>query len=863
MCRNGVTLAQSSVESCSNPDSPHMEIYKSYLKSKYLQQRMPNYGKWPHLPSKQFINLAVVEKGAVLTPKAKRGNSKSLTYGSIDARKRKSDITFADIATPNKGGTLPRFELVEGAPGVGKSTFAWEACRKWANGEILEEYELVILIRLRDESVRKAKCLGDLIQYPLDATIQKRVVEEITKTSGKGVLLLLEGYDELPDSLREDDSLFRNIIKGYEFIEGTVLLTSRPWASQPFLLPHYETNRPLSKRIEILGFTRGDIGDYLSCMLKNDPSLLQNIRQYLQLYPHIHSMMYIPLNCAIVLEVYRNSKEQNSLIPKTMTELYSSLVRSLLLRYLYDLPQNKDKIIKLDALTNLPACIKPHFDNLAKLAYEGICNKDQQIIFTEDEMPDGMDSLGLMQSSMELYVDIGTKKSYNFLHLTIQEFLAAYHISTLSLSEQVKFLIECEDAAAIFTEGEGSGDIVVREGDYDSATIMEGETMATACGNSDNEGEGTECGNLGCNSSTATPEYAASDITLSTENESGGYTTDTTVTDSENTMVTDCEDDEIASIAQNEGYNNTMVVLFLSGLSPSTLEKALRMDVPSETSLRFRAVDLHRLFEAKFKTFRNHSIDVAYAIYDPFRAYMLGYLIANSSCHWEAKIACYKDSLPMFISGISNSEDGLFGSKIALHIDFSSVQVPVLRDVCRLTTLPAACTLQKIVVRCTRLDAENDIVAALARMSKGNKVLKELQILSMFSNHDPHGRTNESVCALARALCENSTLETLNLECIGIGEDEATAFASMLKENSTLTELSILEYSFSPLIEFVEDWMHIFNLLSSSLEWNRTLRRLQVTTPYSFGSNKSHKSYYKAILAKCASSNRLFTSLRD
>ena len=334
------------------------------------------------------------------------------------------------------------------------------------------------------------------------------------------------------------------------------------------------------------------------------------------------------------------------------------------------------------------------------------------------------------------------------------------------------------------------------------------------------------------------------------------YNTDTTVTEycgSEITMVTD---DEITYSSRNEGYNDTMVVLFLSGLSPSTLEKALRMDVQSVTSLRFRAVDLHRLFKTLF-------IDVAYTVYNLFHAYMLGYLIANSSCHWEARIACYKDSLPMFISGISNSEDGHFGLKLALHIDLSSVKVPVFHNVCRLTMLPAASTLRKIIVRCTRLDAENDIVAAFARMSRGNKALKELQILSMFSNHDPHGKTNESACALAKALCENDTLETLNLECIGIGEDEAKAFASMLKENTTLKELSILEYSFSPLIEFVEDWVHIFNLLSSSLEWNRTLRRLQVTTPYSFGSNKSHKSYYKAILAKCASSTRLFTSLRD
>ena len=146
-------------------------------------------------------------------------------------------------------------------------------------------------------------------------------------------------------------------------------------------------------------------------------------------------MMYIPLNCAIVLEVYRNSKEENSLVPKTMTELYSSLICSLLLRYVCDLPKYQDEVVSLD-LQHLPACIKRHFDSLAEIAYQGIHMKNQQIIFPGKELPIDFNDLGLMQSWTELYV--GATKSYNFLHLTIQEYLAAYHISTLSENEQVK-----------------------------------------------------------------------------------------------------------------------------------------------------------------------------------------------------------------------------------------------------------------------------------------------------------------------------------------------------------------------------------------------------------------------------------------
>ena len=388
---------------------------------------MPNYGKWPNLPSKKYINLTVIEKAQ----RATLDNSSALVYGNIQAVRRKSNISFQDVAKCDENGILPRFVLVEGAPGVGKSTFAWEACRKWVEGEILEDFELVILIKLRDDSIRKATCLGDLIQYPRDPTIRLAVIDEITKSGGKGVLLLLEGYDELPTSLRDEASLVRQVINGDQFDAGTVLVTSRHWASQPFLLPS-NTSRPVSQHIEILGFTGENINNYFSSILEEEPSLLIDFQQYLEICPHIYSMMYIPLNCAIVVDVYRHSKKENTIIPKTITELYLSLTQSLLLRHTYP---EYERI----TLVDLPLSIKSNFDNLTKLAYKGICLNQRQVIFTEEELPCGLDTLGFMQSSMEQHVDEGVKKSFNFLHFTIQEFLAAYHIfSHHSLDSQVE-----------------------------------------------------------------------------------------------------------------------------------------------------------------------------------------------------------------------------------------------------------------------------------------------------------------------------------------------------------------------------------------------------------------------------------------
>ena len=448
-----VPLAPST--SSSPQTTPHqcpIKIFAGYLRSLYESRKLPAYGKWPPTPSKQFINLVVILKEKVSRATADDFTKATLRGKSDDIFQKKKRIHFSNLAK-TKDGEPAQLVLVEGAPGIGKSTFAWEACRKWGAGEILQQYELMVLLRLREKRVQQAKTIADLFYYKDSADIKQRVIEEVKYSNGAGVLLVLEGFDELPAQLRTEDSLFMDIIKGERLTKATILVTSRHWASRPLLL-NDELHRPLSQHIEILGFTRKDIEDYLECMTFDDPSLLPGLKQYLSCYPIIASMMYVPLNCAIVLEVYRESRSDvNQLIPKTMTELYTSLVRTLLIRYLHDHPEYGDKYKSksLPSFHDLPEPVYEQFCELARIAYEGICN-DEQIIFTD--LPDGFETLGLMQCVPELYVDQGAVVSHNFLHLTLQEFLAAYHVSLMPGDMQIEhFLKESDSMMMEFTAG--------------------------------------------------------------------------------------------------------------------------------------------------------------------------------------------------------------------------------------------------------------------------------------------------------------------------------------------------------------------------------------------------------------------------
>ena len=395
------------------------------------------------MKSKKYINLALIEKEDITKPEADQFTTATI-HGNIDDiidSKRAMDI--GQIAQlPD--GSQPKCILVEGVSGVGKSTFAWKLCHMREEGELLQQYQLVVLLRLRDKSVQAATNISDLFQYH-DHQIQQAAVEEIQDTGGKGVFLLFEGYDELPEELRTESSIFLDVITGEELPEATVLITSRPWATG-FL--HRECKEQISQHIEILGFTKAKIESYLESTTANDPSLLTGLKKYISCYPHIGSLMYIPLYCAIVVEVYRNSRKDQTLVPKTMTELYSSLVCDLLLRHLLDHPVHSKEKWRVCSFNELPQDVYQQLCELGRIAYEGILH-DQQVIFSD--LPEDFETLGLMQCVPELYADEGAAVSYNFLHLTVQEYLAAFHLSRQPVEKQIEHFREYKEVRQQFT----------------------------------------------------------------------------------------------------------------------------------------------------------------------------------------------------------------------------------------------------------------------------------------------------------------------------------------------------------------------------------------------------------------------------
>ncbi|XP_064401302.1 uncharacterized protein LOC135347305 isoform X2 [Halichondria panicea] len=422
-------------------------IYRSYLTSIYDTRSLPADDKYPLQCIKHFVNLECVDVSKHLSRKDIEESWSKIVQGELPVNRFPRERITMDQLASKVEGKFSKLVVIKGAPGGGKTTLSWELCRRWANGDFWRDYSLVILLRLRDKNVQEAVELVDLFQCEnTDASTSIVATTTIQNHHGRGILFILEGLDELPPSLREKKSMFMKLITGRLLPASTVLVTTRPWAVCD--LPVTCSSR-VDQFIEILGFSSKQIQEYIDLMIK-DGKAPPELREYIDSNPQISSAMYNPLYARIVVEIYQechdkdcHDKKSNSIFPNTTTELYTTYSQILIERYLHENPVYLDSDWSGE-LSELPSSLQVHFDKLCRIAYKGITKEKQQLVFFKEDVVDASTTLGFMNSVHPLHKFTNKSNgspSYNFLHLTLQEFLAAFHIwRTYPQQKQLQFI---------------------------------------------------------------------------------------------------------------------------------------------------------------------------------------------------------------------------------------------------------------------------------------------------------------------------------------------------------------------------------------------------------------------------------------
>ena len=393
------------------------QLYTSRSPLQPLSDSKPN----PLLP----FRLARIEKQTLSSSSdMDRFTRESLRGDMDDVIHKKTTMELSELGVMGES-SRPQVVLIEGAPGVGKTTFAWDQCRQWAEGRLLQDYSIVLLLPLRDNNIRQISSLPGLFLHST-GQVREEVSRRVAERGGKGCLIWLEAWDELPDHLRSSDSLFTQLIRGLQLPAATIFITSRPWATTSLL----ETvGDRMSQHTELLALAKEEVENVVRAMIVAIHSQTSSgsgfdFLQFIESNPVIRAAMYTPVSAAIVEQVFKSAPHNP---PTTVTQLYSAFVLMRLEQHLSEHPKYSDMNIKVRTLANLPERVLEDLQRLCGLAYEGV--SEQKIVFSS--LPEGVSTLGLLQTVPQVYDEGEGRVSYNFLHYTVQEYLAALHLSHL------------------------------------------------------------------------------------------------------------------------------------------------------------------------------------------------------------------------------------------------------------------------------------------------------------------------------------------------------------------------------------------------------------------------------------------------
>ncbi len=346
-----------------------------------------------------------------------------------------------DLFYPNKdtNDNFPRTILAIGRPGIGKTVFTEKIMRDWANARVDEFHcdKIAFYFKFRwfNSIELKDITLKTFLRYGTELSDEKfeRIYEYVAIYSGKAILIF-DGLDEIngnidcldhlpppndPNICISAISLFIKVISGRLLPEATVLVTSRPTANV------FYSRFTFDRTVEIIGFTSDKIEEYVKKFCDNHKrsDLKAKIWKHIKASSDLVNLCYIPVNCFIVstilFECLSDPRNETSALPTTLTELYQEAVSHF----------DQHHYRKVDGQSSEEAIKK-----LQLLAYNGIVHCE--LVFDNKLFDEQMKRSGPLSNP---YSQAQTQ--FCFIHLTIQEFLAARHVTETSTPEQMREFI--------------------------------------------------------------------------------------------------------------------------------------------------------------------------------------------------------------------------------------------------------------------------------------------------------------------------------------------------------------------------------------------------------------------------------------
>ncbi|XP_028288947.1 NLR family CARD domain-containing protein 3-like isoform X3 [Parambassis ranga] len=331
--------------------------------------------------------------------------------------------------------TAIRVVLTNGVAGVGKTFSVQKFSLDWAEGSENQDVSVVVLLSFRELNLIRDEQHSLLtLLHVFHPTLQKVTAEQLAVCKP---LFILDGLDESRLSLDFSSSqrlsdvtqkssvhvLLTNLIQGNLLPSALVWITSRPAAANQ--IPPGCVDR----LTEVRGFTDAQKEEYFRRRF-SDEELSSRILSHIQTSRSLHIMCAVPVFCWITATVLEHmlTTEQRGELPKTLTDMYSHFLLVQTIRKKHKYHEGHETSPQELTEADREVLLK-----LGRLAFEHL-EKGNIMFYQEDLEQCGLDVTeatvfsGVCTQIFKRESVIFQKTVYCFVHLSVQEFLAAVYM---------------------------------------------------------------------------------------------------------------------------------------------------------------------------------------------------------------------------------------------------------------------------------------------------------------------------------------------------------------------------------------------------------------------------------------------------
>ena len=322
-------------------------------------------------------------------------------------------ITMSSLLDPHEECSEPKTVLIEGKPGIGKTTYCKKYVYDWATKkqnphDCVTNIKVVLLLKCRDIKSNIWEAIDDqLLPRDVDEDVKQQFFQFI-RANQSSILLILDGLDELASI---EMPIISEILAGRVLPKCKVVATARHEAG-------VKVRQLCDTLFEVKGFTEAQAREFIAKYFEEKSELAEKLSAQISHDENLREMCANPLNTALLCLL---CEEFGGTLPEKRTTLYLNMIECVLKRY-------RKKRELLDTKEDLTNLYKPQLKSLGLIALNGLIQ--DKLDFGENELGENASDIAAF-GFLSVYPG-GSKLRpslrYAFLHKSFQECFAAFYI---------------------------------------------------------------------------------------------------------------------------------------------------------------------------------------------------------------------------------------------------------------------------------------------------------------------------------------------------------------------------------------------------------------------------------------------------